>query len=279
MPRLGVAQMCAGEDKDLNFSTVSRLVAEAVRQHVDLLSLPECFAFIGARPGAARDVAEPLDGPLMARYRRLARENKLWLSLGGFHESRGDDRRTSNTHVIIDDGGEVRAVYRKTHLFDVDLADGKFFESEFTLAGNELVVCKNTPIGSIGMSICYDLRFPEVYSALRHAGATVILVPSAFMPGTGLAHWEVLLRARAIETQSYVAAAAQCGSHSSYRSSYGHALVVDPWGTVVGDAGPSAECVVTVEMDKDLIDGTRSRMPVVSHRRPALYRGAVRVVP
>jgi deaminated glutathione amidase len=271
--------MSAGDDTDLNFATVSRLVAEAVRQHVDLLALPECFAFIGARPGAARDVAEPLDGPLMARYRRLARENKLWLSLGGFHESRGNDRRTSNTHVIIDDEGEVRAVYRKAHLFDVDVADGKFLESEFTVAGNELVVCKSTPIGCIGMSICYDLRFPEVYSALRQAGATVILVPSAFMPGTGLAHWEVLLRARAIETQSYVAAAAQCGSHSSHRSSYGHALVVDPWGAILADAGPSAECVMTVELDKGLIDGTRSRMPVSSHRKPDLYRGVVRVVP
>jgi deaminated glutathione amidase len=274
MPRLGVVQMTSSDDKDANFAAVARLLSEAVRLKVDFLCLPECFAFIGARPGAALEAAEPLDGPTMMRYRGLARENRMWLSLGGFHETCSDGQKVFNTHVIVDAEGDVKAAYRKAHLFDVDLPNVKFIESQFTAPGNELVVCKDTPVGDIGMSICYDLRFPEVYSALRQAGAAVHLVPSAFMPGTGRAHWEVLLRARAIETQCYVGAAAQSGSHSEHRSSYGHACIVDPWGAVVADAGPSANCVVVVDVDNQIVDQTRARMPVSSHRRPDLYTHA-----
>jgi predicted amidohydrolase len=271
MPILGIAQMTASDDKLENFRTVSRLVSEAARQRVDLLSLPECFLFIGARAGAARDAGESLDGPLVAQYCGLAKESGMWLSLGGLHESGGDGGRVFNTHLMVDASGKIRACYRKTHLFDVDTPNGRFHESQSTAPGEELVLCRNTPIGAVGLSVCYDLRFPDVYTQLRKAGADVILVPSAFMPGTGLAHWEVLLRARAIETQCYVGAAAQCGKHSDYRSSYGHAFVVDPWGTVLADAGPSTEGVVTVNIDAEFIEQTRRRMPVMSHRREGLY--------
>lgn len=159
-------------------------------------------------------------------------------------------------------------MYRKSHLYDVDAGpSGKFHESSTTAPGPRLgSVVHGTPIGSVGLTTCYDLRFPYVYSALRAAGADIVLVPSAFMPSTGAAHWHVLLRARAIEAQVYVGAAAQVGVHNGIRSSYGHALIVDPWGTVLADAEQQSG-VVVADLDPRMIADVRTRIPVLQHRR------------
>jgi len=186
----------------------------------------------------------------------------IWrVSGAGFHERTSpDEPKMYNTHAIVDAQGRLVAAYRKLHLFDVDY-DGGFRESNSTHSGAEALLVTNTPIGSIGVTVCYDLRFPELFTALRRAGADVILVPSAFMPTTGAAHWEVLLRARAIETQCYVGAAAQFGKHNDKRSSYGHALIVDPWGwrrMQVLPAKGSLQCQLTSRKRQPSGSGCRS---------------------
>ncbi|CAM9624580.1 unnamed protein product [Sphacelaria rigidula] len=236
----------------------------------------------------------------MARFQELARESGLWLSLGGFQEKvptgyvatagttgatpstgssdgRCDSMRGTgiskvyNSHVIISGSGEIRSTYRKIHLFDVDIPGGAVLkESRYTQAGHELVVCRDTPVGDIGMSTCYDLRFPEMYSCLAEKGSQLMLVPSAFTVPTGKAHWEVLLRARAIETQCYVVASAQVGQHNAKRESYGHAMVIDPWGRVLADAGgEESPCIRTAEIDFSELAGLRQKMPLQQHRRTA----------
>lgn len=222
-------------------------------------------------------IAEPLTGPTIARYSALAKRLGLWLSLGGFQEKGPDPSHLFNCHVIIDAGGHIAATYRKIHLFNVDVPGGPvLMESRFTSPGTQLAVC-DSPAGRLGLSVCYDLRFPEVYQRLvLDMGAEVLLVPSAFTVATGKAHWEVLLRARAIETQCYVVAAAQAGRHNEKRESYGHSIIVDPWGTVVGKLDdPHATGIAVAEVDLDAMRKVRERMPVAEHRaagRPAVHR-------
>ncbi|XP_019328119.1 PREDICTED: nitrilase homolog 1 [Aptenodytes forsteri] len=197
----------------------------------------------------------------------------VWLSLGGFHE-RGRDwpttQRIYNCHALLDPAGHLVAAYRKTHLCDVEL-EGRVTmkESSFTNPGTEIVPPVSTPAGKLGLSICYDLRFPEISLALRRAGAEILTYPSAFTVPTGSAHWEVLLRARAIESQCYVVAAAQTGKNHERRTSYGHALVVDPWGAVVAQCreGPG---LCYAEIDLDYLHRIRQEIPVHGHRRPGL---------
>ncbi|CAM9319752.1 unnamed protein product [Choristocarpus tenellus] len=274
MGRIGVVQMCSSEDVDSNYQCATRLCAMAAAQGVELLSFPECFAFMGLKAGASARMAESLNGPLLSRYRDLAVSHKLWLSLGGFHElsTNLSDKRIHNTHLLLDDTGATRAVYRKLHLYDADAgSSGKYRESEGTAAGPSLgAVALNTPVGPVGLTTCYDVRFPYVYAALRDVGCKVLLVPSAFMPTTGKAHWEVLLRARAVENQCYVAAAAQVGLHAGEqggRESYGHAMIIDAWGKVLVDAGVDKECIVVADVDDFEVERIRERMPVVQHRR------------
>ena len=177
-----------------------------------------------------------------------------------------------NTHLLISPENITSpiATYRKTHLFDAHLPHRIINEHDSTLAGDRLVVAYDTPIGNIGLSTCYDLRFPALYESLRHAGAHVLLVPSAFFPSTGQAHWHALLRARAIENQCYVAAAAQVGQHTIQRSSYGHSLFVGPFGDVIADAGGEGVGLVWGDVDMANIEEVRSRMPVIKHRRSDL---------
>ena len=274
VPRIAVGQMCASSDVEKNFEVVADLCSQAKDRGCAMLFLPECFAFIGVKGTDALAVMEPLDGPLLGRYRELAAKHRLWLSLGGFPET-GPDRgdRRFNAHVIVDASGEIRASYRKIHLFDVDMGDVNgpvLMESRHAEPGEEVVAC-DSPVGRLGATVCYDLRFPELYSKLRHdLRAEVMLVPSAFTRPTGEAHWETLLRARAIETQSYVVAAAQAGAHSEGRASYGHAIVVDPWGKVVAKLEDPDEGVgiAVADIDMAYVEEVRARIPVGAHRRP-----------
>ena len=271
VPRIAVGQMCASSDVEKNFEVVADLCSQAKDQGCAMLFLPECFAFIGVKGTDALAVMEPLDGPLLGRYRELAAKHRLWLSLGGFPET-GPDRgdRRFNAHVIVDASGEIRASYRKIHLFDVDMGDVNgpvLMESRTAAAGETLVTC-DSPAGKLGLTVCYDLRFPEMFARLRYElGCEMMLVPSAFTKPTGQAHWETLLRARAIETQSYVVAAAQAGTHSEGRASHGHAMVVDPWGKVVAELDGEETGIAVADVDLGYLKDVRSRIPVETHRR------------
>ena len=271
--RLPSVRRAKTNDVGANFAACSKLVEEACAKSAQIVFFPECFSFIGAAAGEAQAVAEPLSGPILARYRNLAKQHSVWLSLGGFQERVDGEERIYNTHVVIDGGGEIRATYRKIHLFDVPMVN--LVESRQALAGSELVAV-DSPAGRLGLTVCYDLRFPELFQKLTFVhGAQVLLVPSAFAVKTGEAHWETLLRARAIETQCYVVAAAQAGQHNTHgncRKSWGHALAFDPWGKCVAKLDdPDGTGVAIFEIDADLIDATRSNMPMHLHRRYDLY--------
>ncbi|XP_068668626.1 deaminated glutathione amidase, chloroplastic/cytosolic [Aristolochia californica] len=271
--RVAAAQMTSTNDLNENFITCSRLVKEAVAAGAQLLCFPENFSFMGLRPRESVSIAESLDGPIMQRYCSLARESNIWLSLGGFQEKGPDEEHLCNTHILVDNSGTIVNTYRKMHLFDVDVPGSMLYkESHFTTPGKEIVVA-DSPFGRLGVTVCYDLRFPELYQELRfQLHAQVMLVPAAFTKITGEAHWEILLRARAIETQCYVIAAAQAGRHTEKRESYGDTLIIDPWGTVIGrlpDRLSTGICVA--DIDFSLIDSVRTRMPLSQHRKPPGY--------
>ncbi|KAI4302358.1 hypothetical protein MLD38_038113 [Melastoma candidum] len=271
--RVAVAQMTSINDLAANFATCSRLVKEAASAGAKLICFPESFSYIGLKDGESLSIAQPLDGPIMKQYQSLARESNIWLSLGGFQETGSDSAHLCNTHVVIDDAGIIRSKYRKIHLFDVDVPGGRSYkESTFTEAGKELVAV-DSPIGRLGLTVCYDLRFPEVYQHLRFQhNAQVLLVPSAFTKITGEAHWEVLLRARAIETQCYVIAAAQAGKNNEKRESFGDSLIIDPWGVVIGRLPDRLSTGIAVaDIDLSFLDSVRARMPIAQHRKPVEF--------
>ncbi|GIL63720.1 hypothetical protein Vafri_17747 [Volvox africanus] len=266
--RIAVGQMTSNGDQEANLATCARLAKDAAEAGCRMLFLPECFSFIGESQAESVAASQPLNGPLMEQYRQLARSLGLWLSLGGFQETGPDPGHIYNTHVVLDSNGELVARYRKIHLFDVDVPSGPvLMESRSTAPGTEAVAV-DTPAGRLGLTTCYDLRFPELFAHLAwERGAQVLAVPSAFTVITGAAHWEVLLRARAIECQAYVVAAAQAGRHNNKRESYGHALVVDPWGTVVARLpDPGVTGIAVAEVDFGLLARTRERMPCQLHR-------------
>jgi len=250
-----------------NLASVTQLCALAQAAGAKFLCLPECFSYIGMSAQETVAQASSLEGEKFGAFCELAKTHKLWLSCGGFHEKMNEEK-VYNSHVIIDDLGKIVETYRKMHLFDVAIPGGAvLMESKTTTAGPARCCVVDTPVGKIGLTTCYDLRFPEVYVALSRAGADVILVPSAFTVPTGRDHWHLLLRARAVESQCYVAAAAQVGIHNDKRASYGHALGVDPWGLVLADAEEESPTIVTIDIDHDKINKIRTRMPIQSHRR------------
>ncbi|XP_009301196.1 deaminated glutathione amidase isoform X2 [Danio rerio] len=272
VPVAAVCQMTASPDKEANFRTCTRLVEQAKVGGASMVFLPEGFDYIGSSREETLQLSESLDGETISRYTHLARKLDVWLSLGGFHEQGHDwktDRRIYNSHIIINGQGEIVSVYRKTHLFDVELSSKgvSLKESAFTIPGPRLVPPVQTPIGKVGLGVCYDLRFPELSAALQRHGAEILTYPSAFTVATGTAHWEVLLRARAVETQCFVLAAAQVGAHHSKRASYGHALAVDPWGEVLGDCGGTQEGVTLAHINLQKLRDIRRDMPVLQHRR------------
>ena len=278
---VAAVQMTSTDDVGRNLERASELVGVAADAGAALVGLPENFANLGGdqdhRLALAEHVPQPEtagaagvapDGPILARMRELARKSGVWLILGGFPE-RGAPGRLCTSCVVLNPSGLVTAVYRKIHLFDVDLAavpgGRRFCESETVEPGTETVVAA-TPWGGLGLSVCYDLRFPELYRKLAAGGARLFAVPSAFTLETGKDHWHVLLRARAIENQVFVLAPAQFGSHGPTRRSYGHALVVDPWGTVVAECGDH-EGVAVARVDFAYQDKVRAALPCLEHRR------------
>jgi predicted amidohydrolase len=250
-----------------NLATTERLVRVAAEEGAALVVVPECFSFLGPEEGKI-EIAEPLPdgGPILGRMAELARALRIELVLGGFWERGDDASKVRNACVLLEPDGSVGAVYRKIHLFDVDLSDGtKLMESETVEPGSELVVVDSV-VGRLGLSVCYDLRFPELYRGLVDRGAVTLAIPAAFTLTTGKDHWHVLLRARAIESQAFVLAAAQTGRHNAQRVSYGHALIVDPWGTVLAECG-EGEGVAVATLDLDVVDRVRRSLPSLAHRR------------
>ena len=232
------------------------------------------FAFLMVASGVAAGAfgdrhLEVSLGDFLGRLAQAAREHDMWLSLGGFHERVAGEERIANTHVVLDNGGERRAAYRKAHLFDFE----QLRESDSTLPGDRVCMVE-TPAGVVGLATCYDVRFPLFARALRRRGATLLTYPSAFTKATGEAHWEVLMRARAIETQSFVVAAAQTGRHDEKRESFGDAMVVDPWGVVLARLAPGVLGVAFADLDLDRVAAVRTRMPLGEHERPELYADA-----
>jgi predicted amidohydrolase len=285
--RVAALQMCAGSDLAANLAQCRQRAAEAVDRGAALLVLPENFAFVGVAEGDRLAVAEALDpaapGPILSALADMATRHGLWIVGGGMPEAipagaRASDRasvpgpadtlagKTYNTCVVVDPGGALVGRYRKIHLFDIDLPGRAVHrESRSTAPGDRPVVCP-TPLARLGLSVCYDLRFPELYREMVvRGGAQVLLVPAAFTVPTGAAHWHVLLRSRAIENQCYVVAAAQAGQHNDRRATYGHTLIVDPWGTIL-DERAEGEGLVMADIDLDLVDETRLRMPCLEHQ-------------
>ncbi|TCQ02579.1 carbon-nitrogen hydrolase family protein [Sphingomonas sp. PP-CC-3A-396] len=267
MPRIGVLQMTSGIDPAVNAATLVDAIRAAGGQGATMLFTPEMSGLIDrdrARAGAAI-VAEDTD-IVLAAVRRAAAETGIWVDLGSLAVRRPDGK-FANRGFLIDAAGVVRARYDKLHLFDVDLPSGESWRESAAYVGGDTAVVVDTPAGRVGASICYDLRFADLYRALSDAGATILSVPAAFTQPTGAAHWHVLLRARAIEAGAYVVAAAQTGTHADGRTTYGHSLVIDPWGEVILDMAEVAGLAV-VDLDPAQVDAVRSRIPVLQHRRP-----------
>ena len=265
-----VIQMVSQPDILGNLAQARLLLEQAAGRGAQLAVLPENFAAMGRRDAADIGRSEALGrGPILPWLKQTARDLKLWIVAGTVPlppEGKADGKVTACS-LLIDEHGEQVARYDKLHLFDVDVADarGRYRESDDYAHGNDIVVV-DTPVGRLGMSVCYDLRFPELYTALREAGAELITAPSAFTAVTGAAHWEVLIRARAIETQCYLLAAAQGGVHAGPRETYGHAAIVDPWGRVLASQA-QGEAVLLAQRDIEEQASIRARMPVSSHRR------------
>ena len=266
--RIALLQAQSGIEPATN---AERLVA-AVRQAAEgggaMLFTPEMSGMLDRNRERAFSKARPeADDEVLAAVRRAAADNSIWVHLGSL-AIRGEGDKLVNRGFVIDDRGEVRARYDKIHLFDVDLPTGESWrESNTYKHGSEAVVVTGTPVGTLGLTICYDLRFPALFARLAEAAADVIAVPAAFTVPTGMAHWEVLLRARAIEAGLFIVAAAQCGHHEDGRNTYGHSLVVDPWGELLLDMGDGSG-VGFAEIELSRITDVRSRVPALNHRRP-----------
>jgi predicted amidohydrolase len=266
--RAGAVQLNSTEDLDQNLATADRLVRAAAAQGAEVVLLPEKWSVIGS-PEALAAGAEPLDGRIIGWARSTARELGVDLLAGSIAE-RTADGALANTSVHVGPDGEVHAVYRKLHMFDVEVDGVTYAESAHERAGSEIVVSELADRTCAGLSICYDIRFPELYQALAARGAQVIVIPSAFTLATTRDHWEILVRARAIETQSFVIAANQFGEHVPGVRSGGRSLIVDPWGIVLAGAGDREQAIVA-ELDFATLHDVRRRLPSLTHRRPEIY--------
>jgi predicted amidohydrolase len=260
-----VVQMTSTADVARNLDTAEALVTRAAARGAAFVALPENFAFLQSE-GEPVSAPQALDGPWVRRMADLARGLRVTLLLGSLPERVSGDVRVRNTSVLLGPDGSTLAVYRKIHLFDIDLPGMEHLKESKAVAAGEEVVVAETALGPVGLSICYDLRFPELYRALSRRGARVLCVPSAFTERTGKAHWEVLLRARAIENLAYVLAPAQVGHHGGDRTSHGQASIVDPWGCVVAQV-PDGEGFTLAELDFDRLERLRRELPALAHRR------------
>ena len=270
--RAAAIQLNSDEDLERNLRAADELTRAAAADGATLIVLPEKFNGLGGDEGAMERVAEPLDGPAIAWARRTARELGVDLVAGSIAERRPGREKLSNTSVHIGRDGEIAALYRKIHMFDVVVGGIEYRESATEEPGDEVALSRLGDGTELGMSVCYDVRFPELFRILAVRGARVIALPAAFTKVTGRAHWEVLVRARAIENQAFVVAADQCGVHPpGDKESFGRSLIVDPWGEVLARAGDEP-CFVAADLDLARQDEVREQLPSLANRKPTAYR-------
>lgn len=265
--RVAAVQMTSTDDLPGNLRAAHDLVQRAADAGAQWVALPENFAYL-RREGEPFPCAQGLDGDIVGSLREWARAAGVWILGGTLPEQIEGDSRVYNTSTLISADGELVAHYRKIHLFDVDLGEsggGRYRESQHFASGEEVVVA-DTPFGLVGLSVCYDLRFPELYRRMVDIGTRWVTVPSAFAPHTGKDHWEVLLRARAIENQVFVVAPAQCGRHSADRSSYGRSLIIDPWGLVLAQAADHPG-VILADCSLEDLERVRAAVPCLENRK------------
>lgn len=267
--RTALIQLNSGRDIDANLATCRRFADQAAEAGAKWLLYPENAPFLGTDEDKI-PIAEDLDGPILDAYRGIAREHDCYVTLGSFPERSPDAERTYNTQVFLAPSGQIVALYRKVHLFDVEVEGGlSFCESGSVAPGKEIVSAPIAVEGeerTVGLTICYDLRFPELYRLLGRQGAEILTVPSAFTLATGRDHWHPLLQARAVENQCYVLAPNQWGYHFGNRASYGHTVAYDPWGRQIACASDKPGLILA-DLDFEYLDEVRKKMPVLTHRR------------
>jgi len=270
--KIALAQINSTADLDKNLQTALELVREAKKKGASLIAFPESFLFLGVAEETYKNLAEPLDGPMVTRFSALAKELGIHILMGGFAETNPQEpQKLYNTSILIGSQGKLLGHYRKIHLFDTKIKEVMLKESNTVSPGKE-VVCLDHELGPFGLTICYDLRFPAMFQSLRRLGAKVIFVPAAFTFQTGRYHWVPLLQARAIETQCFIVAPAQAGWHNQKRHSFGHSLVIDPWGQIIADGGPEATGLVMAQIDLAQVDQVRAQMPVLEHQVAGIDR-------
>jgi deaminated glutathione amidase len=264
--------MTGGIEPAANAETITAAIGEAASGGASMLFTPEMSNLIDRdRARAGAQIVSEEEDAVLAAVRAAARTHAVWVQLGSIAVRRGDGRFANRT-VVVDASGDIRARYDKLHLFDAAIGGEQWRESAVYAPGDAAVVA-DTPAGQVGLSVCYDLRFPSLYQALSEAGAELLSIPAAFTRPTGAAHWHLLLRARAVENACFVVAAAQTGEHADGRATFGHSLVVDPWGEMLLDMGVEAG-IGYAEIDRDRVTDARRRVPVLAHRRtiPAVTR-------
>ncbi len=266
MTRAALLQMTSGIDPAANARALVAGVAEAKAGGAAMLFTPEMSGLLdGDRNRAAGALMREDEDRVLAAVRAAAAGHGIWVHIGSLAVLR-EDGKLANRGYVIDDGGAIRATYDKMHLFDVDLPTGESWRESNSYTAGERAVTVQTPLGVLGLAICYDLRFPDLFRTLSDAGATILAMPAAFTRPTGAAHWHILQRARAIEAAAFVISAAQTGQHEDGRATYGHSLVVDPWGEVLLDMGEPAG-LGFAEIDQARVEAARARVPVLRHRR------------
>lgn len=268
--RVGLIQMNSRADKLANLATAEQLIDQAAEQGARLVGLPEYVSYLGPKE-LHEENAEPIPGPTTERFAAKARQHGIYLLGGSILERSETPGMYYNTSTFFSPDGMLQAIYRKIHLFDIDITGNVSANESATISPGDQVVTVEVDGHVVGLSICYDLRFPELYRMLALDGAEVLFVPAAFTLYTGKDHWHTLLRARAIENQCYVLAPAQIGPHDPHAQCYGHALVADPWGTVIADA-PNHEGVVTADIDFAYLRQVRAQVPSLANRRPSAYQ-------
>ena len=263
---VGCIQYCAGSDTDRNLRTIERLVDRAASDGAQLICLPEYATCYGAVRGQLKvGAVEEAEHEGLTALRALAEQHAVWLLIGSIAIKR-DDGLINNRSYLIDDRGGIVARYDKIHLFDVDLDGGESYRESKTIKAGDKAVLAETPFGRLGLTICYDIRFPQLYRTLAKAGADVIFAPAAFTRTTGRAHWHTLVTARAIETGAYLVAPCQCGDQRGKLARYGHSLIVDPWGKQLADGGEKSG-IITAEIDLENADAARGMIPALQHDR------------
>jgi deaminated glutathione amidase len=268
--RVAAVQMTSGPNPEQNVDDAVDLVRRAAYEGASYVQLPEYFNYRGPTSRYS-SVAESIPGPTTNRLGELARDLGITLHVGSLFERADEPDKAYNTSVVLAPSGEIIATYRKVHLFDVDVPGGiEHRESRHIAPGDQLVLAHVDGF-TLGLSVCFDLRFPELYRELSLAGATVLAVPSSFAVATGRVHWTTLLVARAIENHAFVIAAAQAGTTSEGVSSYGHSMIIDPWGEILAESGFDSEDVLIATIDLEQVEARRSQIAVLELRRPEIY--------